>query len=425
MNRHSLEAREENLLDTPAASGAEWLARYSGAMLNVFGTPQRVLVRGAGALVWDADGKEYLDLLGGIAVNALGHAHPFVTSVISSQLATLGHVSNFFASPPQIALAEKLLQLTGAPEGSKVFFTNSGTESNEAAFKLARRNADGPDGPRRKIIALEGAFHGRTMGALALTAKQAYREPFEPLPGGVVHIPFNDADALRAAVDSQTAAVFLEPIQGEAGVKPLDAEYLRLARELCTEHGALLIVDEVQTGVGRTGAWFAIQESGVLPDAMTLAKGLGGGFPIGALVTFGEKTSALLNPGQHGTTFGGNPVGTAAALATLHVIEQQGLLAQVRATGEHLKAGLAALDGVTEVRQRGLLIGLDLDADVAPAFVTAALDAGFILNAPGPRTLRLAPPLILSVEQADRFLAAFPAILSTVLSAASAPTAAE
>lgn len=413
-------AQEEGLLDPRTASGAEWLSRYSGALLNVFGTPQRVLVRGAGALVWDADGKEYLDLLGGIAVNALGHAHPFVTSVISSQLATLGHVSNFFASPPQIALAEKLLELSGAPEGSKVFFSNSGTEANEAAFKLARRNADGPEGPRRKIIALDGAFHGRTMGALALTAKQAYREPFEPLPGGVVHLPFNDQQALREAVDGQTAAVVLEPIQGEAGVRPLDPEYLRLARELCTEHGALLILDEVQTGVGRTGQWFAFQESGVLPDAMTLAKGLGGGFPIGALVTFGEKVSALLNPGQHGTTFGGNPVATAAALATLHVIEQQGILAQVRATGERLARGLSAVPGVTEVRQRGLLIGIDLDADVAPAFVTAALDAGFILNAPGPHTLRLAPPLILSDAQADGFLGAFPGILSTAKAASAA-----
>ncbi|WP_416429452.1 acetylornithine transaminase [Paenarthrobacter nicotinovorans] len=396
---------------TGVSNGADWLARYSSSLMGVFGTPQRVLVRGAGCLVWDADGKEYLDLLGGIAVNALGHAHPFVTSVISSQLATLGHVSNFFTSPTQIALAEKLLSLSKAPAGSKVFFANSGTEANEAAFKLARRN--NADGKRTKIIALEGAFHGRTMGALALTAKEAYREPFEPLPGGVVHIPFNDIDALRAAVDDSTAAVFLEPIQGEAGVRPLSTEYLRAAREATSAAGALLILDEVQTGIGRTGKWLASEDAGIVPDAVTLAKGLGGGFPVGALVTFGSTTSALLTAGQHGTTFGGNPVATAAALATLHAIESQGVLQNVLAVGAHLRDGLAAHEAVTEVRGEGLLIGFDVDADVAPAMVTAALDAGFIINSPGPRTIRLAPPLILTIEQADRFLTALPALIST------------
>ncbi|MDQ0103882.1 acetylornithine aminotransferase [Paenarthrobacter nicotinovorans] len=395
---------------TGVSNGADWLARYSSSLMGVFGTPQRVLVRGAGCLVWDADGKEYLDLLGGIAVNALGHAHPFVTSVIASQLATLGHVSNFFTSPTQIALAEKLLALGKAPAGSKVFFANSGTEANEAAFKLARRN--NADGKRTKIIALEGAFHGRTMGALALTAKEAYRAPFEPLPGGVVHIPFNDIDALRAAVDDSTAAVFLEPIQGEAGVRPLSTEYLQAAREATTAAGALLILDEVQTGIGRTGKWLASEDAGIVPDAVTLAKGLGGGFPVGALVTFGSTTSALLTAGQHGTTFGGNPVATAAALATLHAIESQGVLQNVLAVGAHLRDGLAAHEAVTEVRGEGLLIGFDVDADVAPGMVTAALDAGFIINSPGPRTIRLAPPLILTIEQADRFLTALPALIS-------------
>ena len=395
------------------ATGAQWLSRYSSSLLGVFGTPQRVLVRGAGCLVWDADGKEYLDLLGGIAVNALGHAHPFVTSVISSQLATLGHVSNFFTSPTQIALAEKLLDLTRAPAGSKVFFANSGTEAVEAAFKLARRNTGPEHKPKTRIIALEGAFHGRTMGALALTAKEAYRAPFAPLPGGVEHVPFGDIDALRAAVDDTVAAVFLEPIQGEAGVRPLPAGYLRAAREATTAAGALLILDEVQTGIGRTGKWLASEDAGIVPDAVTLAKGLGGGFPIGALVTYGPDTSALLSAGQHGTTFGGNPVATAAALATLHVLENQQVLAHVRDVGEHLRAGLATVDGVTEVRGDGLLIGFDLDADVAPAVVTAGLEAGFIVNSPGPRTLRLAPPLILTTEQADRFLAALPALLQT------------
>lgn len=394
------------------SSGAEWLARYSSSLIGVFGTPQRVLVRGSGCLVWDADGKEYLDLLGGIAVNALGHAHPFVTSVISSQLATLGHVSNFFTSPTQIALAEKLLAVTNAPAGSKVFFANSGTEANEAAFKLARRNTGTEEKPRTKIIALEGAFHGRTMGALALTAKEAYRTPFEPLPAGVVHVPFGDVDALLNAIDESVAAVFLEPIQGEAGVRPLPAGYLQAAREATSKAGALLILDEVQTGIGRTGKWLASEDTGVVPDAITLAKGLGGGFPVGALITFGEFPSSLLTAGQHGTTFGGNPVATAAALATLHTLEHQHVFENVGEVGEHLRLALAGVEGVTEVRGEGLLIGFDLDADVAPALVTAGLENGFIINSPGPRTIRLAPPLILTVEQADRFIKALPVLLT-------------
>ncbi|MFF1882296.1 acetylornithine transaminase [Pseudarthrobacter sp. NPDC058196] len=418
MSKHTAEVE---LVETPVAAlvettghaGSEWLSRYSTSLMNVFGTPQRVLVRGAGCLVWDADGKEYLDLLGGIAVNALGHAHPFVTSVIASQLATLGHVSNFFTSPTQVALAEKLLELTHAPAGSKVFFSNSGTEANEAAFKLARRNTGTGDTKRTTIIALEGAFHGRTMGALALTAKEAYRAPFEPLPGGVVHIPFGDVAALEAAVDETVAAVFLEPIQGEAGVRPLPPGYLKAAREATSKAGALLILDEVQTGIGRTGKWLASEDAGIVPDAVTLAKGLGGGFPIGALITFGGQTSSLLSVGQHGTTFGGNPVATAAALATLHALESQDVLANATAVGAHLRSGLARIPGVTEVRGEGLLIGFDLDADVAPAVVQAGLDAGFIVNSPGPHTIRLAPPLILTTAQADTFLAAFPAILQT------------
>jgi acetylornithine/N-succinyldiaminopimelate aminotransferase len=406
---------------TGTGTSAQWLARYSSSLMGVFGSPQRVLVRGAGALVWDADGKEYLDLLGGIAVNALGHAHPFVTSVISSQLATLGHVSNFFTSPTQIALAEKLLELSQAPAGSKVFFANSGTEANEAAFKLARAHgkANSPDdGPARTtILALDGAFHGRTMGALALTAKQAYREPFEPMPEGVRHIAFNDVDALRNAMDDTVAALVIEPIQGEAGVRPLSADYLKAARELTAEHGALLILDEVQTGVGRTGDWFAGVAAGIVPDAMTLAKGLGGGFPIGAIVTFGEAPSQLLSAGQHGTTFGGNPVATAAALATLHVLESQDVLANVRAVSQVLADGLAATTGVIDVRAFGLLIGFDLAEPVAAGVVDAGLEAGFIVNAPRPNTIRLAPPLNLTVEQAESFLAALPALISTALAA--------
>lgn len=398
---------------TGGDSGADWLARYNGALMGVFGTPQRVLVRGAGCHVWDADGRQYLDLLGGIAVNALGHAHPFVTSVISSQLATLGHISNFFTSPTQVALAEKLLALARAPGGSRVFFTNSGTEAVEAAFKLARRNST-PE--RHRIIALEGAFHGRTMGALALTSKKAYREPFEPLPGGVEHVPFDDIDALRAVMDASVAALVVEPIQGEAGVRPLSPEYLLAARELTREHGALLILDEVQSGIARTGRWFAHQwVDGVVPDAMTLAKGLGGGFPVGALVTFGADVSTLLSAGQHGTTFGGNPVATAAGLATLHALESSGALHHVSDVGGYLRERLAAVEGVSAVRGEGLLIGFDLDGDHAPAAVQAALAAGFIINATGPSTIRLAPPLILTREQAATFLDALPSILATAV----------
>ena len=392
----------------PGTGTAGWLQRYDNSLMGVFGTPQRALVRGRGCYVEDADGNSYLDLLAGIAVNSLGHAHPVLVSAVSDQLASLGHVSNFFTSPSQVMLAERLLDLAGAPAGSKAFFANSGTEANEAAFKLARRNADPATG-RTRILALEGAFHGRTMGALALTAKPAYREPFEPLPGGVEHLPFGDVDALVNAVDETVAAVFLEPIQGEAGVRMLPAGYLQAARDATRAAGALLIIDEVQTGIGRTGTWFASE--GVLPDAMTLAKGLGGGFPIGALLTFGEHVSGLLTPGMHGTTFGGNPVAAAAALATLSVLESGELLANIRATGEYLRRALSALEGVAEVRGEGFLIGIDLDTPTAPAAVAAALDAGFIINSTGPATLRLAPPLILTAEQAGTFLAELPGIL--------------
>lgn len=410
---HNTDARH-----VAAQDSAEWLQRYDSSLMGVFGTPQRVLVRGNGCYVEDADGKQYLDLLGGIAVNALGHAHPELVAAVQEQLSTLGHVSNFFTSPAQVLLAERLLALAGAPTGSKVFFANSGTEANEAAFKLARRNAD-PASGRTRILALDGAFHGRTMGALALTAKPAYREPFQPLPGGVEHLPFGDIAALKAAVDESVAAVFLEPIQGEAGVRMLPEGYLQAAREATSAAGALLIVDEVQTGIGRTGAWFASE--GVLPDAMTLAKGLGGGIPVGAMVTFGEGPANLLAPGMHGTTFGGNPVAAAAALATLSVLESRDLLANVRATGEYLRRELAGLDGVTDVRGKGFLIGIDLDGPFAPAAVSAALGAGFIINSTGPSTLRLAPPLILTAEQAGTFLAALPGILGSARAAAATP----
>jgi acetylornithine aminotransferase len=404
----------EDLQGLTGLAGEELSRRYGQSLLNVFGAPQRILVRGQGATVWDADGRAYLDLLGGIAVNALGHAHPLLTSVVSSQLSTLGHVSNFFASPTQIALAERLLTLSNAPAGSHVFFANSGTEANEAAFKLARRNEGGNGAPERtRIIALTHSFHGRTAGALSMTWKQAYREPFEPLPGGVEWIEAGNVEALEAAVDETVQAVIVEPIQGEAGVLPLPSGYLTRVREVTRDAGALMIIDEVQTGIGRTGTWFASQtaDESVIPDAMTLAKGLGGGIPIGAMIVFGEETSGLLNPGQHGTTFGGNPVATAAALATLHVIEQEHLLDHVTETGTWLAGELSAVDGVHGVHGRGLLVGFEVDAGLAPFVVQAGLDEGFIVNATGPDTVRLAPPLIVTKEQLSTFVAAQPRLL--------------
>lgn len=405
------------------SSAARWAERYTGAVMNTFGAPQRVLVRGEGCYVWDADGQRYLDLLAGIAVNALGHGHATLTAAVGAQLGTLGHVSNFFATPTQVALAERLIALGRAPEGSRVFFTNSGTEANEAAFKMARRAGamlGGTTDRPARILALTGGFHGRTMGALAMTAKAAYREPFEPLPGGVEFIDPHEDGALEAAFAATdrgpVAALVAEPIQGEAGVRPLPAGFLARARELTTECGALLVLDEVQTGIGRTGTWFAHHQpalgDGVLPDVVTVAKGLGGGFPVGAVIAYGERAATLLNPGQHGTTFGGNPVAAAAALATIAVIERDDLLENVRAVGALLRDGIAACDNplVGDVRGAGLLLAVQLTRPVAPQVVAHALDQGFIVNAVAPDAIRLAPPLILTPEQARGVVQMFAAL---------------
>ncbi|WP_313811814.1 acetylornithine transaminase [Glutamicibacter sp.] len=418
MSEHATDAGIDttDLTELAHASSTVLGQRYASSLLGVFGTPQRVLVRGAGCHVWDADGNQYLDLLGGIAVNTLGHGHPLLTSVISSQLATLGHVSNFFTSPTQIALAEKLLEISNAPAGSKVFFANSGTEANEAALKLTRRNAGTPQAPRTKVIALEHAFHGRTLGALSLTYKEKYRAPFAPLPENVQWIPAGDEQALRAAVDESVSAVFIEPIQGEAGVRVLSADYLRAAREITAKAGALLVFDEVQTGMGRTGSFFA--SAGVIPDVMTLAKGLGGGFPIGAMIVFGEANTAWLTPGDHGTTFGGNPVACAAGLAVIHVIEKEQLLTHVQDTGAWLRGQLAGVPGVVAVRGAGLLNAFELSGPFAPALVTAALDAGFIINATDERTIRLAPPLVVTTDQLATFIAALPELISAAANSA-------
>ena len=391
----------------PYPNTATYLDRYAHSLMGVFGRPKTVLTRGEGCYVWDADGNRYLDLLAGIAVNALGHGHPALVEALSNQAASMIHVSNFFATPPQIELAEKLLTVAGAPKGSAVFFANSGSEAVEAAIKLSRRTG------RTGLVAAESAFHGRTMGALALTHKHAYREPFAPLIPSVTHVPLNDEAALRAAVTSDVAALFLEPIQGEAGVVAADPAYLQLARELTRATGTLLVIDEVQTGVGRTGTWFAFQQSGIVPDAITVAKGLAGGVPIGALVTFGPDVSGLLTAGQHGSTFGGNPLAAAAGLAVLDTIDKDGLLAHATSVGNHLADSVAALGHplILGVRGTGLLRAIVLSAEVSVVVADRALAAGFIINAPTPDALRLTPPLVITTGQIDAFVAALPTLL--------------
>ena len=397
------------LTGSPYGQGsAAILDGYQHAVMNTFGLPKRVFVRGEGCYVWDADGRKHLDLLSGLAVNALGHAHPTVLSAITGQIATLGHVSNFFATPAQVALAERLGRLAD-PAGShepRVFFTNSGTEANEAAFKITRMTG------RTKIISTEGAFHGRSVGALAITHNPKYREPFAPLPGEVVFVPYGDAEALAAAVDDTTAAVVLEPIQGENGVVVPPADYLTRARQICDDHGALLWLDEVQTGMGRTGDWLVHVAQGVRADIVTVAKGLGNGFPVGACIALG-RAGGLLGPGSHGSTFGGNPVAAIAGLAVLAVIERDGLLANARERGDQLEAGVLGLSHplVVGVRGRGLLRAVQLAEPVAAAVADAALDAGFIVNAPKPDVLRLAPPLIVTAGQIGEFVEALPMII--------------
>ncbi|MFV2106068.1 acetylornithine transaminase [Micromonospora sp. LOL_015] len=392
--------------------------RWSASLMDNYGTPPLALVRGEGTTVVAEDGRRYLDLLGGIAVNSLGHAHPAVVEAVSRQIGTLGHVSNLYVAEPPVALAELLLALTGRP--GAVFFCNSGAEAVEAAFKLSRRTG------RTHVVATHEGFHGRTMGALALTGQPAKADPFRPLPGEVTHVPYGDAEALAAAVTDRTAMVILEPIQGEAGVVVPPPGYLAAAREITSRHGALLTLDEVQTGVGRTGHWFAHQADGITPDVVTLAKGLGGGLPIGACIAFADTQvggvgtpAALLTPGSHGSTFGGNPVCCAAALAVLRTIAAEGLLDHVKRVGEQLRRGVESLGHplIAGVRGAGLLLGVVLTAPVSAAVAAGLRDAGFLVNPAQPDLIRLAPPLILTMEQVDEFLAALPAVLTAVADA--------
>jgi acetylornithine/N-succinyldiaminopimelate aminotransferase len=386
-------------------NGADFAGRWQASLMNNYGVPPLALVRGAGAEVWDAEGRRYLDLVGGIAVNSLGHAHPAVVEAVTRQLSTLGHTSNLYITEPGLELAERLKELLEQPD-ARVLFCNSGTEAVEAAFKIARRTG------RPNLVAAENAFHGRTMGALALTGQPAKRTPFEPMPPGVSHVPYGDVAALDAAVGPDTAAVVLEPIMGEAGAITPPEGYLKAAREITAARGALLVLDEVQTGIGRTGAWFAHQHEGIVPDVVTLAKGLGGGLPIGACIGIGAAAS-LLEPGQHGTTFGGNPVCCAAAVAVLRSIAADGLLEHVTLVGKGIATGIEELHHplVREVSGAGLLIGIGLTAPVSAAVAAAARDAGFLINNAVPDRIRLVPPLIITEEQAGEFLSALPSFL--------------
>jgi acetylornithine aminotransferase len=378
--------------------------RWETAMMNNYGTPQLALERGEGAFVWDTDGNRYLDLVGGIAVNALGHGHPAIVAAVTEQIGKLAHTSNLYINTPGLELAERLLDLAGV-EG-KVLFSNSGAEANETALKLSRRTG------RSRIVATDGGFHGRTMGALTLTGQQGKRTPFAPLLPGVTHIPFGDVAALEAAIDGETAAFIVEPIQGEQGVVVPPEGYLQAAREITAKHGALLILDEVQTGVGRTGTWFAFQQAGVTPDIFTLAKGLGGGLPLGACVAVGDAAN-LFEPGHHGTTFGGNPVCCAASLALLDTVAADGLLDHTSAVGKEIVAGVEQLGHplVAGVRGAGLLIGIMLRENVSTAVAASAQKAGYLVNPIQPDVIRLAPPLILEHVDAAQFVADLPAAL--------------
>jgi len=400
--------------------------RFAAALMPNYGLPQLALARGEGCRVWDADGREYLDLFAGIAVSSLGHAHPALVAAVTRQVGALAHTSNLFLHEPGIALAERILALLGpgaGPADARIFFANSGAEANEAAIKLVRRHWDrqGQSRARTVVVATENGFHGRTMGALALTGKASIRDPFAPFGIDVRFVPFGDADALRAAAGPDCAAVFVEPCQGEAGVIPPPPGYLRAAREACDTSGALLVIDEIQSGIGRTGHWFAHQAEGITPDVLTLAKGLGGGLPIGACVGFGAFGS-VLGKGDHGSTFGANPVACAAALAVLETIDADGLLQAAVTVGRQLGDGIAAVDHpmLAGVRGQGLWLAAILAGQTAAGVEAAARRAGFLVNAVQPDAIRLAPPLIITAGEAAAFLTALPRILDDAAAAGAA-----
>ena len=382
----------------------KYLNRWDRSLQNNYGKPSIALVKGKGILVTDADGKTYMDFLGGIATNILGHAHPAIVKAVTKQVSVLSHVSNFYAHPNAIALAEKLTAMTG-DKGARVFFCQSGAEANEAALKLSRRTG------KMRVVAAQGAFHGRTMGALSLTGQPSKREPFLPLIKGVKHVPFGDIDAMRKAVSKKTAMVIIEPIMGEAGVIVPPGDYLQELRKLCDKNGALLVIDAVQTGMGRTGDWFGYEYSGIKPDVITLAKGLGGGLPLGAMIALG-KAAVLFQPGDHGSTFGGNPVTTAAGLAAIEFIESKKILNKVEKQGAHLIQELALIPGVKEVRGAGLLLGIELESLKASDVSDAMRDAGVLVNAANATTIRIAPALIVSDAQITKFISIFKKVIA-------------
>lgn len=380
------------------------IKRWNNSLQNNYGAPAIALVKGKGIVVTDADGKQYLDFLGGIATNILGHAHPTIVKAVTKQVATLSHVSNFYIHPNAVELAEKLAAMTG-DKSARVFFCQSGAEANEAALKLSRRTG------KVRIVAAQGAFHGRTMGALSMTGQPSKREPFLPLVKGVKHVPYGDIEAMRKAVTKKTAMVIIEPIMGEAGVIVPPADYLVQLRALCDAKGALLVIDAVQTGMGRTGDWFGYEYSGITPDVITLAKGLGGGLPLGAMIALG-KAAELFQPGDHGSTFGGNPVTTAAGLAAIKFIESQKILKKVKAQGNYLIQELALIPGVTEVRGAGLLLGIELETLKAADIASAMREAGVLVNAANATTIRIAPALIVTDAQIKKFVATFRKVIS-------------
>jgi acetylornithine aminotransferase len=381
-----------------------YLKRWDNSVQNNYGKPSIVLVKGKGIVVTDADGKSYLDFLGGIATSVLGHAHPVIVKAVTKQVSTLSHISNFYAHPNAIELAEKLVAMTG-DKSAKVFFCQSGAEANEAALKLSRRTG------KVRVVAAQGAFHGRTMGALSMTGQPSKREPFLPLVKGVKHVPYGDIDAMRKAVSRKTAMVIIEPIMGEAGVIVPPADYLQELRLLCDKNGALLVIDAVQTGMGRTGDWFGYEYSGITPDVITLAKGLGGGLPLGAMIALG-KAADLFQPGDHGSTFGGNPVTTAAGLAAIKFMESQEILSKVEKQGAHLMQELALIPGVKEVRGAGLLLGIELESLKASDVSDAMRTAGVLVNAANATTIRIAPALIVSDAQIKKFITIFRKVIA-------------
>lgn len=375
------------------------MKRWQRVIQDNYGTPSIELVSGKGSIVKDANGASYIDFLAGIATNVLGHGHPAIVKAVTKQISTLGHVSNFYSHPNVLELAEKLQKMTG-DKSARTFFCNSGAEANEAALKLSRKTG------KFRVVATQEAFHGRTMGALSLTGQPSKRNPFKPLLKGIKHVPFGDSAAMKRAINKKTAMVIVEPIMGEAGVIVPPADYLKSLRQYCDDNGALLVFDCVQTGMGRTGDWFGYEYSGVKPDVITLAKGLGGGLPLGAMIALGPA-SQLFAVGDHGSTFGGNPVATAAALAVISAIEKEKVLAHVDEVGDYLLAELALIQGVTEVRGAGLLIGLTLEKPVAKSVVKKCQELGALINAPGDSTIRLAPALNISMKQAEKFVTIF------------------